>query len=104
MPSNNNAPLQRPSLRRKAKKETLSPVEKKNADKMVKKGSDEPISSGKTTDFGVPLSAEEHKLFTDLEELISAEMAVYGGKASRRSLARLWLVERIRAEAEKRGL
>ncbi len=58
----------------------------------------------KTRDFNVPMNEYEHSLFEQVESLIRTERAQCGAKTARRSLARQWLTERIKVEAEKRGL
>ncbi len=60
--------------------------------------------ANQTKNMGVPLNDWEQALFAELESHIRDELAAMGAKVSRRSLARAWLVERIKQEAQKRGL
>lgn len=61
-------------------------------------------SDRRTKDFGTPMNLYEHELFIQVEKALKEEFTSFGGKVSRRSLARAWIVERIKEEAKSRGI
>lgn len=94
------AELKKPDLR---KSRPAKPITSKKEDQFSTLGNLAPDAK-KTRDFNVPMNEYEHSLFEQVEKLLKDELAQYGAKTSRRSLARQWLTERIKEEAEKRGL